>query len=156
MLALENTGMVVTTDLVPDTTDIHPPMKKAVGERLAALALVQTYHKTEIAYASPIYRNMSVTGNKATITFDDAGDGLMVKGSTVSQLYVAGNDKLFHPAQASISGSRLIVSSDKVKQPVAVRFGFSNAAVGNLFSKSKMPVAPFRTDNWDLGINTRK
>lgn len=156
VLALENTGMVVTTDLVPDTTDIHPPLKKAVGDRLAALALAKTYHKTGIAYASPMYKNMSVEGGRATVTFDNAQDGLIAKGNTISQLYVAGKDKIFYPAQASISGNKLIVSADKVKQPVAVRFGFSNAAVGNLFSKSGLPVAPFRTDNWDLGISAAK
>ncbi len=156
VLALENTGMVVTTDLVPDTTDIHPPMKKAVGDRLAALALAKTYHKTGIIYANPMYKNMSVEGNKATITFDNANEGLMMKGLQITQLYVAGNDKLFYPAEAKISGNKITVSSEKVKQPVAVRFGFSNAAVGNLFSKSGLPAAPFRTDDWDLGINSVK
>ncbi|MEJ7676810.1 MAG: sialate O-acetylesterase [Segetibacter sp.] len=152
VLTLENTGMVVTTDLVPDTTDIHPPLKKAVGDRLAATALVKTYHRTGITYASPMYKSMSVDGSRAIITFTNSEDGLMVKGDSVSQLYVAGSDKMFYPAEGKISGSKLVVSSDKVRQPVAVRFGFSNAAVGNLFSKSGLPVAPFRTDDWDLGI----
>jgi sialate O-acetylesterase len=156
VLALENTGMVVTTDIVPDTTDIHPPQKKAVGDRLAALALAKTYHKTGMTYASPMYKNISMEGNKATIIFDNADEGLMMKGSSVSQLYVAGNDKIFYPAEAKIIGNKLMVSSDKVKKPVAVRFGFSNAAVGNLFSKNGLPVAPFRTDDWDLGINSAK
>lgn len=156
VLALENTGMVVTTDLVPDTTDIHPPMKKVVGERLAALALIKTYHKTGIAYASPTYKSMSIDGGKATIIFKNAENGLMAKGQQITQLYIAGNDQIFYPADSKISGNVLIVSSDKVKQPVAVRFGFSNAAVGNLFSKSGLPVAPFRTDGWDLGINSAK
>lgn len=156
VLALANTGMVVTTDLVPDTTDIHPPMKKAVGDRLAGLALAKTYHKSGTAYASPMYKNINIEGNKAIISFNNAEDGLMVKGNTVSQLYVAGNDKIFYPAEAKISGNKLVVSGDKVKQPVAVRFGFSNAAVGNLFSKSGLPVAPFRTDDWDLGLNSLK
>lgn len=156
VLALENTGMVVTTDLVPDTTDIHPPMKKVVGDRLAALALAKTYHKSGIAYASPTYKSLSTIGGRATVTFNHAEDGLMVKGNTVTQLYVAGNDKLFYPAEAKINGSTLTVWSDKVKQPVAVRYGFSNAAIGNLFAKNGLPVAPFRTDNWNVGINSKK
>jgi sialate O-acetylesterase len=156
VLNLESTGMVVTTDLVPDTTDIHPPMKKAVGDRLAALALAKTYHKTGTTYASPMYKSMSIEGGKATMTFDNANEGLMMKGNAVSQLYIAGNDKMFYPAEAKINGSRLIVTSNKVKQPAAVRFGFSNAAVGNLFSKNGLPVAPFRTDDWDLGINSSR
>ena len=156
VLALENTGMVVTTDLVPDTTNIHPPLKLAVGDRLAALALAKTYHKSGIAYASPLYKNVSIEGGKATVMFDNAENGLMIKGNTISQLYIAGNDEIFYPAGAKINGNKLTVSSDKVKQAVAVRYGFSNAAVGNLFSKNGLPVAPFRTDNWDLGINSGK
>jgi sialate O-acetylesterase len=78
----------------------------------------------------------------------------MVKGNTISQLFVAGNDKIFYPAEAKIIGNKFIVWSAKVKQPVAVRFGFSNAAVGNLFAKNGLPVAPFRTDEWDLGITS--
>ena len=148
--SLENTGMVVITDLVPDTTNIHPPLKKEVGERLSNWALAQTYHKAGIAYSSPMYKNLEVKGDKATIDFNFANDGLMVKGSNISPLLIAGSDKVFYPAEAKISGSKLIVSSEKVKEPVAVRFAFSSAAVGNLFSKNGLPVAPFRTDNWKV------
>ena len=153
VLALENTGMVVTTDLVPDTTDIHPPFKRAVGERLASLALSKSYHKTGPFYASPMYKSMSVEGNKATITFSNAEQGLMIKGNKLVQVLIAGADKTFYPATAKIAGDKLVVWSDQVKQPAAVRFGFSNAAIGNLFGKNGLPVAPFRTDGWDLEIN---
>ncbi|GEO11452.1 9-O-acetylesterase [Segetibacter aerophilus] len=148
--ALPNTGMVVITDLVPDTTDIHPPMKKEVGERLSNWALAKTYRKTGINYANPSYKGMEVKGNKATISFDYADDGLMVKGTTNSQLYIAGSDKVFYAAESKISGNKLIVWSDKVSEPAAVRFSFSSAAVGNLFSKNGLPVTPFRTDNWSV------
>ena len=74
----------------------------------------------------------------------------MVKGAAVTQLYIAGVDKTFYPAEAKVAGSKLTAWSEMVKQPVAVRFAFSNAAVSNLFSKSGLPVAPFRTDNWSL------
>lgn len=150
---VDNTGMAVITDLVPDTTNIHPPLKRAVGERLSNWALAKTYHKSGIVYASPIYKSIEVKGNKATILFDNADDGLTVKGSSISQLSIAGSDKIFYPAEARINGSKLIVSSDKVQQPVAVRFAFSSAAVGNLFSKSGLPVTPFRTDTWDVTMN---
>ncbi|MCW3082295.1 sialate O-acetylesterase [Segetibacter sp.] len=151
VLAVANTGMVVITDLVPDTTNIHPPLKREVGERLSNWALAKTYHKTGIAYASPLYKSMDVKGNKATISFEYADEGLMVKGPGSAQLYIAGIDKAFYPAELRISGNKLIVWSDKVAVPVAVRFSFSSAAVGNLFSKSGLPVTPFRTDNW--GVN---
>lgn len=149
--ALNNTGMVVITDLVPDTTNIHPPLKREVGERLSNWALVKTYHKSGIPYANPVYKSMEVKGNKATITFNYADEGLMVKGSAVSQLYIAGNDKVFYTAEGKVSGNKLTVSSDKVSDPVAVRFAFSSAAVGNLFAKNGLPVTPFRTDNWTEG-----
>ncbi|MCW3105843.1 MAG: sialate O-acetylesterase [Segetibacter sp.] len=149
VLSLNNTGMVVITDLVPDTTNIHPPLKREVGERLSNWALVKTYHKSGISYASPMYKSMEVKGNKVTISFENADDGLVVKGSSISHLYIAGNDKTFYPAEGKISGNKLIVWSDKVNDPVAIRFAFSSAAVGNLFGKSGLPVTPFRTDNWN-------
>lgn len=149
VMSLDNTGMVVITDLVPDTTNIHPPLKREVGERLSNWALAKTYHKSGFTYASPVYKSMDVKGNKATIAFENADDGLMVKGSSISQLYVAGNDKIFYPAEGKISGNKLIVWSDKVSDPVAVRFAFSSAAVGNLLAKNGLPVTPFRTDNWN-------
>lgn len=149
--SLGNTGMVVITDLVPDTTNIHPPLKREVGERLSNWALAKTYHKTGIVYANPVYKSMDVKGNKATISFDYADDGLTMKGPSVSQLSAAGSDKVFYPAEGKISGNKLIVTSDKVSEPVAVRFAFSSAAIGNLFAKSGLPVTPFRTDNWNEG-----
>ncbi|MGI8637160.1 MAG: sialate O-acetylesterase [Segetibacter sp.] len=148
--ALNNTGMVVITDLVPDTTNIHPPLKKEVGERLSNWALAKTYHKSGITYANPAYKNMEVKGNKATINFDFAEDGLMSKGPSVSHLYISGNDKNFYAAESKINGNKLIVWSDKVSDPVAVRFAFSNTAVANLFAKNGLPVTPFRTDTWTV------
>jgi sialate O-acetylesterase len=148
--ALPNTGMVVITDLVPDTTNIHPPLKREVGERLSNWALAKTYHKSGIAYANPSFKNMEVKGNKATISFYDADDGLMVNGPGISEIYLAGNDKIFYPAEAKISGNKLVVLASQVKEPVAVRFAFSSAAIGNLFAKNGLPVTPFRTDNWNV------
>ncbi|HSU51097.1 MAG TPA: hypothetical protein VLJ41_10920, partial [Segetibacter sp.] len=83
-----------------------------------------------------------------TINFDYAEEGLMSKGPSVSHLFIAGSDKNFYPAESKISGNKLIVWSNKVSEPVAVRFAFSNTAVANLFAKNGLPVTPFRTDNW--------
>jgi sialate O-acetylesterase len=63
-------------------------------------------------------------------------------------LFIAGSDGVFYPAQIKISGSRITVSAKLVKKPVAVRYQFSNAGIGNLFNKQGLPVAPFRTDDW--------
>ena len=77
----------------------------------------------------------------------------MSPGKKFRELYIAGADRVFHPAQARIDKNELVVWSKDVKQPVAVRFGFSNTAIGNLFAKNGLPVAPFRTDDWELDLS---
>jgi sialate O-acetylesterase len=145
-----HTGMVVITDLVADTNDVHPTNKKDVGLRLANLALAETYHKDGIVYKSPSFKSMSVKGNKATIVLDNAEKGLVIKGKTATEFVIAGEDKVFYPAEVTIKNNILIVSSKEVKAPVAVRFGFRNTAVGNVFGKDGLPLAPFRTDTWEV------
>jgi sialate O-acetylesterase len=143
-----NVGMVVISDLVTDTSDIHPKNKHEVGYRLANWALAETYHKQGIAYKSPLYKSMSTEKGKAILLFDNAPSGLMVKDKGIKELYVAGEDKIFYPAKAKIEDNMLIAWSKKVKDPVAVRYAFGNTAIGNLFSKEGLPVTAFRTDNW--------
>lgn len=145
-----NMGMAVITDLVDNIKDIHPKDKHDVGYRLANWALAETYHKEVGAYKSPMYKSMEVQGNKAIISFDNVPNGLMAKDKAVTEVYVAGADKIFYPADAKIDLSKLVVTSKQVTQPAAVRFAFSNTAMANLFSKEGLPVNPFRTDNWDL------
>jgi len=147
-----NVGMVVVSDITGDTTDIHPRNKKDVGARLANWALSETYHKQGIAYKNPVYKAIEIKKDKAIISFDNASDGLLLisKDKKVATLMIAGEDKVFYPAEGKIEKDKLIVSSKSVKAPVAVRFSFSNAGVGNLFSKEGLPVVPFRTDDWEV------
>lgn len=147
---VENTGMVVICDLVDDTTNIHPKDKHDVGARLAAWALANTYHRQSIVYKSPAYRSMEVQGDKIVINCSDAGEGLVVKGTSVRELYIAGEDMVFRPAMVRIEGDKLIVSAAGVKKPVAVRYQFDNAGIGNIFAKAGLPLAPFRTDDWSV------
>ena len=91
---------------------------------------------------------MEIKGGKITVNIADATTGLLIKGPAVRALFIAGEDKIFYPAEGKLDGSRLIVSSPKVKQPVAVRYQYSNAGIGNIFSKEGLPLAPFRTDKW--------
>ncbi|MRG47153.1 sialate O-acetylesterase [Chitinophaga sp. SYP-B3965] len=142
-----NTGMVVITDLVADTNNVHPTNKKDVGLRLANLALAETYHKNGFAYKSPAFKSLNIKGNKAIVTLDSA---VQVKGKTATEFVIAGEDQVFYPADVSIKNNTLTVSSKEVKTPVAVRFGFRNTAVGNVFSKEGLPLAPFRTDSWEV------
>ncbi len=151
------TGMVVISDLVNDTTDIHPKDKHDVGIRLANWALAETYHQPGLIYKNPQETGVEVNGDKVTVNISNAPNGLMVKegegsakgkGSNVSTLVVAGEDHVFYPAMSKVEGDKLIVWAKQVKKPVAVRYQFSSAGMGNLFSKDGLPVAPFRTDNW--------
>ena len=151
-LTTANTGMVITTDLVDNIDDIHPKMKKEVGVRLANYALAETYGKQGLAYKSPSYKNMKIEKDRIRIYFDNADNGLMSKDKTINEFFIAGEDRVFQPANAKIEKNMVVVWSDSVKRPVAVRFAFRNASLPNLFSKEGLPVNPFRTDDWSVDI----
>ena len=147
-LSLPGTGMVVVHDLVGDVKNIHPHNKKDVGLRLANYALAETYGKKQLIYKSPMYKSMVVEKDKIRVSFTDTGAGLMSKGDTLTEFYIAGEDKKFMPALAVIKGNTVLVSNATIQHPVAVRYGFTSAAMPNLFSKDGLPVSLFRTDNW--------
>jgi sialate O-acetylesterase len=151
-----NTGMVVISDLVDDIKDIHPKNKIDVALRLANWALAETYGKKEIVYKSPMYKSMKVEKDKIRIYFDHAENGLMSKGGAPTEFYLAGAGKDFLPAAAKIEGNTVVVSHQNIKNPVAVRFGFSNAAMPNLFSKAGLPANLFRTDDWPVDTEAVK
>lgn len=149
--AFSKTGMVVITDLVEDVKDIHPRQKKQVGERLAGWALAETYAQSGIIYKSPVYKSFEVNKNKITVHFDHAEEGLALKtgDKKATAFYIAGEDRVFVPADVKIEGNTVVVSNKQVKSPVAVRFSFSNTGIGNIFNKAGLPVNPFRTDGWE-------
>jgi sialate O-acetylesterase len=146
-LSVPNTGMVVTMD-IGDVNDVHPKNKQEVGRRLALLALAKTHGHTDIVYSGPIYKSMKVEGSKIRLYFDYIGSGLMAKDGLLREFTIACEDKQFVPAKAEIDGDTVVVSSEKVTKPVAVRYGWRNAALPNLFNKEGLPASPFRTDNW--------
>lgn len=148
MLSIPKTGMVVISDVVDNVKDIHPAYKKPVGERLANLALADTYGKKGITYQSPLYKSMKIEKNKIRISFDHAPNGLISKGGEPTEFMIAGEDQKFYPAKAKIDGATVMVSAKEVKNPVAVRFGWKNESIPNLFSKEGLPVSCFRTDDW--------
>jgi sialate O-acetylesterase len=148
-LETSNTGMVVITDLVDDLKDIHPKNKRDVGARLAGVALAQTYGRKDAKHAYPMCENMRVEGGKALVKLSGARDGLKSRdGKALTHFQVAGADKKFVAAKAQAKGDTVTVSSDKVKTPVAVRFGWSEDAMPNLVNSDGLPAVPFRTDNW--------
>ena len=147
---IPNTGMVVVSDITGDTNDIHPINKIDVGKRLAAWALANTYGKENIVYSGPLYRSMEIKGNRAIVHFDFAKEGLIKKGNALTEFMIAGDDKKFYPATATIQDSEVIVSSPSVKNPKAVRMGFANTSIPNLFNKAGLPASSFRTDDWEV------
>jgi sialate O-acetylesterase len=150
-LSYPNTGMVVVTDLVDNINDIHPKNKYDVGLRLANLALGQTYHQNISPYNSPMYKKMEINKNKVILFFDNAPNGFIVKDNEKpTEFYISGNDKNFLPADVKIEKDRIIVSNQQIANPVAVRFSFSNTGMSNVFSREGLPIAPFRTDNWEV------
>ena len=146
-LSVPNTGMAVTTD-IGNIYDIHPRNKQLVGKRLALWALAKDYGRKDIVYSGPLYRSMNKEGDKIHIFFDHTGSGLVHMGGPVSYLTIAGKDRIFVKADSEIKNNTLVVYSPEVKEPVAVRYGWSNTAVPNLFNFEGLPASPFRTDDW--------
>lgn len=144
---LPGTGMVVVTDVTDNVKDIHPQDKRTVGNRLANWALGENYGKTGFTWKSPVFKEMSITGNKAVLHFANVPTSLKINGKAPVALLVAGADNVFYEASAKVEKDALIVWSKKVEKPVAVRYGFSNTAIGNIFSSEGLPVGPFRTDD---------
>jgi sialate O-acetylesterase len=150
-LSLTQTGLVVTTDLASDTNDIHPRNKRDVGYRLANLALSKTYHVNRGEVESPVFDHMEIDGNKIILSFQHTRAGLVSKDKVVKGFVIAGEDGIYHDADAKIKNNQIILSSKAVAHPVSVRYAFTNTAIGNVFSKEGLPLMPFRSLNHDLG-----
>jgi sialate O-acetylesterase len=153
MLEIPKTGMVVISDHVDNVQDIHPQFKKPVGERLANVALAEAYGKPGIVYKNPLYQSMKVEKSKIRIQFQNVPSGLVARGGEPTEFLIAGEDQKFYPAKAKIDGATVVVSAKEVKAPVAVRFGWKNESIPNLFSKEGLPVSSFRTDDWPIEVN---
>jgi sialate O-acetylesterase len=151
-LSLPNTGMAVTTD-IGTADDIHPRNKQDVGKRLAAIALNKTYGSGKIA-SGPAFKSINVEGNTIRVSFTNVGSGLLVKDKYgyLKGFEVASDNHKFHYAKAWLDGNDVLVSSDMVSKPIAVRFAWAdNPEDANLFNKEGFPALPFRSDDW-LGI----
>jgi sialate O-acetylesterase len=144
-LRLPHTGMIVTTDLVDDLYDIHPRDKQTVGLRLANVALRQTYGRADIAAFGPSFRALAIAGRQAVLTFDHA-DGLAARdGKPLTWFDIAGADGQYHAGDAIVRDGQVIVTSPQVAAPVAVRFGWDEAAQPNLVNRAGLPAVPFRS-----------
>lgn len=149
--SLPNVGIAVITD-VGDKDDIHPTKKAPVGERLALAARVIAYGEA-IDGLSPQYRSVEFARGRATIRFQHVQGPLRVEGDQLTGFAIAGADRQFVWAEARLKGTEVEVFSPEVPHPVAVRFGWADHPVVNLFSASGLPVSPFRTDDWPMVTN---
>jgi sialate O-acetylesterase len=143
---LPNVGMAVITD-VGDEHNIHPTRKKPVGERLALAARALAYHEA-IEYLGPVCKGMKIDRGEIILTFDHVDGGLEARGGDLTGFAIAGADEKFVWAVAEIKGNTVVVRSPEVENPVAVRYGWANYPVVNLWNKAGLPASPFRTDNF--------
>ena len=171
---LKNCGIAVITD-VGDEKDIHPKWKQPAGERLALAARAIAYDE-DLVYSGPTYRSMKVKGDKAILSFDHVGEGISARpvpnandteanltfsvskgtlSATLTGFAIAAEDRKFVWANARIEGEKVVVSSPQVPKPVAVRYGWADFPVVNLWcvgglGSYVLPASPFRTDDWPM------
>ncbi|MGE3108621.1 MAG: sialate O-acetylesterase [Phycisphaerales bacterium] len=148
-LSLPNTGMAVTMD-IGNPADIHPRNKSDVGHRLALWALAKDYGRAGVEYSGPMYKSMRVQNNRVFLSFDHIGTGLDSGGESLRDFTIAGDDQKFLPAQATIEGDEVVVFSNEILHPVAVRYAWGAADVPNLKNKEGLPAPSFRTDDWPM------
>ena len=159
-LDVPHTGMAVTID-IGEADDIHPRNKADVGGRLSRLALRDVYGRQDPGAGGPSFRDMKPEGNRLRLFFDGVGTGLMVgrkegrspvvedAGRPLQRFAVAGADRKWHWAEATIDGDTVVVQAADVPAPVAVRYAFAtNPAGANLYNRDGIPASPFRSDDW--------
>lgn len=145
-LSVPKTGMAIAIDL-GDPNEMRPANKQDVGNRLALVALKVAYGRDGV-YFGPTFQAMEVKGNKATLTFQNVGAGLVAKGDKLTGFAVAGDDRIFVWADAAIRGDKVVVSSPAVPAPIAIRYAWADNPDGSLYNQEGLPACPFRTDDW--------
>jgi sialate O-acetylesterase len=146
--SVPNCGIATTTD-IGAAKDPHPKNKQEVGRRLSLVALAKVYGK-DVVYSGPVYKSMTVKGNQVRVKFEQVHAGLVTKPEgPIKGFAVAGKDQKFVWAQAKIEGDSVVVWSDEVKEPVAVRYAWASNPVCNLCNGAGLPAFPFRTDDWE-------
>lgn len=146
---LPKAGTVVITD-AGDENDIHPMRKEPVGARLAIAARGIAYGE-KLIFSGPTLRNLSVKGDKAQVTFNYFGTGLDARGGPLRGFAICGDDQKFVWGKALITGTNIVtVSHPDIKRPVAVRYGWADYPMGNLWNRIGLPASPFRTDDFPL------
>jgi len=147
---LPNVEIVPTTDLDSDFKNIHPNGKRAVGQRVANLALTKVYGQTTPAWQGPVFEKFDAKDGNLIIHFTNTGGQLSTRDDKPPALFeIAGPDGDFKPATALISGDTVVLHSEEVKTPQAARLGWVETAQPNLINKDGLPAYPFRTNGPD-------
>jgi sialate O-acetylesterase len=140
-------GLIITID-IGEADYIHPRNKQDVGKRLALWALANVYGR-QVEFSGPVFKAMKIEENQAILTFTHAENGLISReDSELSGFAVAGSDSVFHWAKAIIKNNQVVVWSENVSRPLAVRYAWADNPACNLCNKSGLPAVPFRTDRW--------
>jgi sialate O-acetylesterase len=168
-LKLPNTGEAVLID-IGEAEDIHPRNKRVAGERVAVIALARDYGKSNI-YSAPMYQSMKIKDGKAFLHFTNTGSRLVAKAlpntydvrsmldktsplvrnrpnSQLEGFAICGKDQKWVWADAKIEGDTVVVWSEKVPEPVAVRYAWADNPTCNLSCEAGLPVSPFKTDDF--------
>ena len=157
MLSVENTGMAVTLDIGSKITN-HPPEKLLIGRRLAYWALAKNYGFNGLPHSGPVYESMKVKNNKVYVNFKFAKNGVTSYGKPLSGFEIAGEDKIFYSAVASIdphwsagweNRSVLTLSNKNVPNPLYIRYGWKNYIKGALYNVEGLPASSFRSYDFD-------
>ncbi|OYU84526.1 MAG: hypothetical protein CFE24_06460 [Flavobacterium sp. BFFFF2] len=146
-LQLPYTALATTLDL-GDMGELHPKNKKPFGERLAAIALNETYQQNKDLYCGPLLVKTKFKKGKAILRFKH-DEWLQIATDTPKSLYIAGEDQHFYPATAFLKKKLLYVYANEVPHPVAVRYNWNNCPQTYLFNAANLPASPFRTDQWN-------
>lgn len=153
-LELPNTGMASTQD-IGQIYDIHPPEKEEVGRRLALLALHHTFGQHEVVSSGPELAQVSFMAGEAKLTFDAKNSTFYFAGGAIGGIpsfFVADKRRIFHPARVQQQGNVLVVSSEHIDEPVAVRYLWNDKANATIYNMHGLPTPGFRTDDWDDAI----
>jgi sialate O-acetylesterase len=146
-LRVPNTGMAITIDMGGVTVG-HPTNKIDYAHRLALLALHDVYHKMSDECSGPLFRSVKREEGKMIISFDHAEGLKIASGEELKGFAIAGQDQKFLWAKAEIHGDKVMVSNEKVPEPIAVRYGWASNPPCNLVNAANLPASPFRTDDW--------
>ena len=151
---LPKVGMAVITD-VGEEKDIHPRKKVPVGARLALAARGIAYGE-KIEFSGPLYKSLKIDGGKAVLSFAHVGKGLEARDGELKGFAICGEDRKWVWAKAEIQGNTVVASSPEVSKPVAVRYGWADYPVVNLWNKDGLPATPFRTDDFPMVTAPKK